>query len=294
MRDTDIAWADATFNPQRGCSGERCQLTKLGLCYAENMETAYGRDFKKVVLTTPEYWQQPRQWEIEAAAIGKAYRVFVGSLMDFNDRQNRGWQEDFFSMVSMTPHLVYMLLSKIPERYPETLPADWGEGYANVWLGASVLNAEDFRRNTKSLRAVKAARRFLSAEPLMGPIKDPDLTGIDQLIVGGCSGPKWKDHVMPMAWAVDLYHAATKQKVAYFFKQVSARRDEQGIDEIGRALDGKPRIIREVPPYVYPWAEMRTKGDSVSKTQREPDTVPHDRGGLSSVSSTTQQTSERQ
>ena len=261
MRDSDIAWTHATFNPQRGCSGERCQLTKLGLCYAENMERAQGRDFKKVILTSPKNWNEPGRSEIEAALIKKAYHVFVGSLMDFNDRQNRGWHEDFWSITKITPHLVYMILTKVPERYPETLPADWDEGYANVWLGASVLNSEDFRRNTKALRAVKAARRFLSMEPLLGAISHPDFTDIDQVIVGGCSGRKWKDYVMPMQWAVDIYHAAKSQGVAYFFKQISARQDEQGIDEIGRALDGKPRIIREVPPYIYEWAEMRVKGD---------------------------------
>jgi len=226
------------------------------------MERARGRDFKQVILTSPGNWKEPTRLEIEAASIQKAYRVFVGSLMDFNDQQNRGWHEDFWSIVKMTPHLVYMLLTKIPELYPETLPADWGDGYANVWLGASVLNAEDFRRNTKALRNVKAARRFLSMEPLLGAVPQPDFTGIDQVIVGGCSGPKWKDYIMPMEWAVDLYHAAKQQGVHYFFKQVSARADEQGIDEIGRALNGNLRMIREVPPYIYEWAEMRVKGET--------------------------------
>lgn len=128
MRDSDIAWTHATFNPQRGCSGERCQLTKLGLCYAQNMERARGRDFKNVILTSPNNWNEPKRLEIEAAAIKKAYGVFVGSLMDFNDRQNRGWQEDFWSLTKLTPHLVYMILTKVPERYLETLPSDWNEG----------------------------------------------------------------------------------------------------------------------------------------------------------------------
>ena len=98
-------------------------------------------------------------------------------------------------------------------------------------------------------------------EPLWGAIPDPDLTGIDQVIVGGMSGPHWKEHIMDRSWAVDLYHAARQQKVAYFFKQVSASKDEQGIDALGIELDGKPRIIREVPSYIYPWADMRVKGD---------------------------------
>jgi hypothetical protein len=69
---------------------------------------------------------------------------------------------------------------------------------------------------------------------------------------------------MDMKWAVDLYYAAKEQRVPYFFKQVSALRDEQGIDAIGQALDGNPRIIREVPDYIFPWAPIRQKGD-VSK-----------------------------
>jgi protein gp37 len=181
--------------------------------------------------------------------------------MDFNDRQADEWRKQLWPIVRLTPHLVWMILTKIPERYAETLPEDWGEGYPNVWLGSSVLNSEDFRRNTKSLRAAKAARRFLSMEPLFGSVPNPDFTGIDQILVGGLSGPKWRDHEMDMRWAVDLYRAAKQQGVAYFFKQVSARKDEQGIDEIGRVLDGKPRIIREVPGYRYRWADLRVKGD---------------------------------
>jgi protein gp37 len=223
----------------------------------------FGGNFDKVALNSPKYWREhTKEPEIEAALMKRAYRLFVGSMMDFNDKQNRGWHERFWDIVKLTPHLVYMVLSKIPERYPETLPTDWGEGYPNVWLGTSVLHAEDFRRNVKSLRTVKAARRFLSMEPLWGPIPNPDLTGIDQVIIGGMSGPHWKDHVMDMRWAVDLYHAAKRQNVAYFFKQVSAQKDEQGIDALGLALDGKPRIIREVPEYKYPWAEMRVKGET--------------------------------
>jgi protein gp37 len=261
MKDSNIAWCHNTLNPWRGCSGERCQLAKWGLCYADKMETARGRNFSEVIPTSPGYWRQPWAWEAEAAAIGKAFRVFCGSLMDFNDRQADEWRKQLWPIIRLTPHLVWMILTKIPERFSETLPDDWNEGYPNVWLGASVLNAEDFRRNTKSLRAVKAAKRFLSMEPLFGPVQNPDFTGIDQILVGGLSGPKWRDRVMDMRWAVDLYHAAKQQGVAYFFKQVSARQDEQGIDEIGRALDGKPRIIREVPGYRYQWADLRVKGD---------------------------------
>jgi len=264
MKDSNIAWCHNTFNPWRGCSGERCALARLGLCYADKMETARGRVFSDVVPTSPTYWRQPWQWEREATLLNKAFRVFCGSLMDFNDRQADDWRRLFWPIAKFTPHLVWMILTKVPDRFSETLPEDWNEGYSNVWLGASVLNAEDFRRNTNSLRNVSAARKVLSMEPLFGPIPDPDFSGIDQILVGGLSGPSWSDHIMDMNWAVDLYRSAKTQGVAYFFKQVSARKDEQGIDAIGRALDGTPRIIHEVPPYDYPWADMRIKGDKAA------------------------------
>jgi protein gp37 len=260
MKNSEIAWTDHTFNPWRGCSGERCLLAAKGLCYAENMETARGRDFLKIIPTAPANWQQVFKWEAEAAGHGVAYRVFCGSLMDFNDRKADMWRGDVWPIIRRTPHLVWLLLSKNPERYQETLPSDWKDGYQNAWLGASALNAEQCRRNANALRAVPAVKRTLSLEPLMGRIPNPDFTDIAQVFVGGCSGPQWKDYVMPMEWAVELYHAAKAKGVAFFFKQVSARRDEQGADEIGRALDGTPRIIQEVPDGPYPWGAITNGG----------------------------------
>jgi len=129
MLDSNIAWCHNTLNPWRGCSGERCQLAKMGLCYADKMETARGRDFLKVIPTAPQYWQQPFQWESEAADKGQAFRIFCGSLMDINDRQADEWRKELWPIVKETPHLVWMVLSKIPERYAATLPSDWGDGY---------------------------------------------------------------------------------------------------------------------------------------------------------------------
>jgi protein gp37 len=259
-KGTDISWCHYSHNPWRGCTGERCVLAKSGLCYADNMETARGRDFQQVIPTTAQYWLRPWKWDAEAKRAGQAKRVFCGSLMDFNDRQADDWRKQVWPIIKYTPNLVWLLLTKIPERFKETLPADWGDGYRNVWLGATALHAEDFQRQTKHLRSVNAARRFLSLEPLFGAILKPDLTGIDLALVGGLSGPKWKSKVMDMQWAVDLYHAAKSQGTAYFFKQISARQDEQGIDALGLALDGNARVIQEIPDYVYPWAPMREKG----------------------------------
>lgn len=236
-------------------------LAALGMCYADKMETAHGRNFEEVIPTSATYWQQPWKWEADGQQAGTASRVFCGSLMDFNDRQADDWRQKLWPIMKHTPHLVWMCLTKIPGRFVETLPRDWGSGYENVWLGASVLHSEDFRRNTRELKAVPAARRFLSMEPLFGPVSNPDFSGIDLVVVGGLSGPKWKAHIMEMEWAVDLHQAAQTQDVRYFFKQVSARKDEQGIDALGLALDGHARCIQEMPDYIYPWAQMRLKGE---------------------------------
>ena len=95
----------------------------------------FGGDFDKVLLNSPAYWREhTTEVEIEMASIKRASRSFVGSMMDFNGLEGRGWHERFWSRVRITPHIVYMILSKIPERYPEILPPDWGEGYPNVWI----------------------------------------------------------------------------------------------------------------------------------------------------------------
>jgi protein gp37 len=270
LQDSNIAWCHNTHNFWRGCSGRNCPLTALGLCFAEDdADKKYGAgSFKTVERTAVSYWDRPRQWNLEAVDAGYAIRVFCGSWMDFCDKQADRLRPKVWPLIKSATNICWMLLTKCPERFPEILPPDWGpSGYENCWLGASALHSEDVRRNTGYLRAVPAARKFLSLEPLAGPVKDPDLTGIDQIIVGGLSGRKWdkepKVPPMKLEWAVDLYHSAKAQNVCYFFKQISARYDEQGIDALGKALDGQSRVIQEVPDAHrgLPWAPMRQKGD---------------------------------
>lgn len=105
------------------------------LCRTHGKSTWAG--FLKGHFHESQLLEQPWQWEAEAAGEGKAFRIFCGSLMDINDRKADAWREELWPIIEMTPHLVYMVLSKIPERYVETLPDDWGNGYPNVWLGAS-------------------------------------------------------------------------------------------------------------------------------------------------------------
>ena len=117
------------------------------------------------------------------------------------------------------------------------LPADWGAGYPNVWLGVSIENDRHTYR-ADHLRDIPAAVRFISAEPVLGPMPSLDLRGIDWLIVGGESGPDFRP--MDHAWVRQLRARATAAGTAFFFKQSAAPRTEMGIE-----LDGA--IVREYP-----------------------------------------------
>jgi protein gp37 len=272
MRDSMIGWTHNAWNPWRGCTGENCWLRATGNCYINLPIKRLRGDPERPSLASLNVWQDPLVWETEAAKAGHAKRVFCGSLMDFNDRNaNMLWRQKAWSIIADTRHLAYMLLSKCPERYADNLPNDWGSGYQNVWVGASVLHSEDFRRNTKYLTSIPAARKFLSIEPMLGPIPDPDFTGIDLVLVGGISGINWKDNRTDMSWVINLYQATrtwnqtrTERPVHFFFKQDSHRFTERGINALGKAL-GRPepdQVVREMPaaPFGLPWAPMEQKG----------------------------------
>ena len=112
------------------------------------------------------------------------------------------------------------------------LPPDWGGGYANVWMGVSVENA-DYVHRIDLLRQVPAAVRFLSLEPLLGPLPNLNLEGIHWVIVGGESGPGARP--MDPDWVRDIRDQCLDQGVAFFFKQWGGVRKKRA----GRMLDGR-------------------------------------------------------
>jgi len=141
-------------------------------------------------------------------------------------------------VVRACPHLDFQILTKRPDRITDHLPADWGPaGYPNVWLGVSIENNRYVNR-ANMLRHIPAVVRFISAEPLLGPLPDLDLSRIDWLIVGGESGPGYRP--MDLAWVRELQQRAKGTRTAFFFKQSAAPRTEMGIE-----LDG--RIQRDYP-----------------------------------------------
>lgn len=245
--ETVIAWTDHTFNAWMGCTKVSAGCAN---CYAESLT----RDRMKLNLWGPTAsrqetkapWQNVRKWNKSAArgepagrGPGLPHLVFLGSLMDWaEDRDDllpvraRMWE-----LVRDCKHLHFQMLTKRPENIARFLPADWGQGYPNVWIGTTI---EDNRvaHRADYLRAVPAVVRFVSYEPAIGPLDQLDLTGIDWVIYGGESGPGRRPE--DKQWARDMRDRCAPAGVAFFHKQSAGHRTEMGIE-----LDGV--IVREYP-----------------------------------------------
>jgi protein gp37 len=231
--ETLIAWTDKTWNPWRGCDKVSPGCAH---CYMFTQQERYG--FNPAVVTRTRTWGDPRKWQQEAVEQTRRFRVFTASWSDFFHPDADPWRHEAWLLMKQCSRLDFQVLTKRPERIASCLPRDWRGGYPNVWLGVSVEN-EQFLPRVDTLRGIPAAVRFISAEPLLAPLPNLDLTDMHWLIVGGESGNGFRP--MDHAWARDLYEKARAAGVAYFFKQSAALFTERGI-----ALDGVG-VVRTYP-----------------------------------------------
>jgi protein gp37 len=193
----------------------------------------YARGFEVTLhereLQTPIKWKKPRV-------------IFTCSMGDlFHEEVPDQFIERAFDVMKKTDRHVYQVLTKRPERVLELDRLPWPE---NVWLGTTVENADCLGRIEK-LRQVPAALRFLSLEPLLGPLTGLDLDGIGWVIVGGESGPGAR--VMKEEWALEVRDICGNAHVPFFFKQWGGVNKKKR----GRLLDG--RLYSQMP-------EILTKG----------------------------------
>ncbi len=216
-----IEWTDHTFNPWIGCTkiSSACDH-----CYAETWAKRYRQsalwagDRRRTAVSN---WRKPIRWNKLAAEAGTQHKVFCASLADAFDNQVPDvWRASLWELISDTPCLDWLLLTKRPQNIPRMLPSDWGNGWSNVWLGTTVENRVEQRR-IAHLRAIPACLRFLCCEPLLEPIA-PDLSGIDWVICGGESGGGAR--FMPPEWAFALLRHCEAAGVPFFMKQMTRKK----------------------------------------------------------------------
>lgn len=222
---TGIAWCDHTFNPWFGCArvSPACEN-----CYAERDASRYrfvdwgphAERRKKAA----DGWKEPVRWNKSAAKSGTRRRVFCASWADVFDKQApQAWRDELFDLIKKTPHLDWLLLTKRPQNINKMLPGDWGDGYQNVWLGATAEDQTEFDRRWPILAATPAAIRFISYEPALNALNIGAATP-DWLICGCEKGPNQKPlRHMPDQWSRDVRDACASNGVAFFMKQMAVR-----------------------------------------------------------------------
>lgn len=228
---TGISWTDHTFNPWWGCVKVSPGCDN---CYAESDARRYGHDvWGKDAgrrFFGEKHWQEPLKWNRQAESEGRSHRVFCASMADIaevnpqlDDERARLWR-----LIRDTPYLDWLLLTKRPRQLIERyLPADWGEGWTNVWLGTTVEN-NDYRWRIDEILKAPAVVHFLSIEPQIGPVDlETPLARhtmprrmIDWVIIGGESGHGARAY--DLQWARDIIATCRRYGRACFNKQLGS------------------------------------------------------------------------
>ena len=217
---TGIEWTETTWNPTTGCDRvspgcDNCyaltfakRLQAMGQPKYQNdgdprtSGPGFGLTLHPDTLEAPYRWRSPKL-------------IFVNSMSDlFHPQVPLDFIRQVFDVMADTPRHTYQILTKRSQRLASLAPQlDWPD---NVWMGVSVENAR-YAFRIDHLRTVSSAIRFISAEPLLGPLPDLDLSGIHWVIVGGESGPRSRPMQEP--WARNLRDQCAAADIPFFFKQ---------------------------------------------------------------------------
>jgi len=222
-----IEWTESTWNPATGCTKVSPGCAH---CYAERMakrlkamgQANYANGFSLTLqdhmIELPLSWQKPQT-------------VFVNSMSDlFHKEVPLSFIQKVFDVILKAHWHTFQLLTKRSERLAKlSEKLYWPE---NLWLGVSVENA-DYKYRIDDLRRTQAHVKFLSIEPLLGPLGSLNLKGIDWVVVGGESGPKARP--MEPDWVRDIRRQCLKAEVPFFFKQWGGTNKKKA----GRLLDGR-------------------------------------------------------
>jgi len=222
-----IEWTESTWNPVTGCSKISPGCAH---CYAERMsmrlkamgQPNYRNGFK--VTIHPQTLRLPMHWK-------KPQVIFVNSMSDlFHEEVPDDFIHQVFDVMKHAHWHIFQVLTKRSERLAELAPSlQWSQ---NVWMGVSVEN-QDYAYRVSHLLQTDAATKFVSFEPLIGPIGNIELSGIGWVIVGGESGPGSRP--MDKQWVIDIRNKCLDEGIRFFFKQWGGTNKKKA----GRSLEGK-------------------------------------------------------
>jgi protein gp37 len=230
---SSIEWTESTWNPSTGCDAispgcDNCYAERMSLRLKAMGQKKYSRGFKLTL--HPDTLELPLKWK-------KPQRIFVNSMSDLfhHDVPLEYIQRVFNTMTRAHWHQFQVLTKRSGRLLALTDKIDWP---ANVWMGVSV-EREGYKSRIDHLRRTGAVVKFLSLEPLLGPLGTLDLAGIDWVIVGGESGPGARP--MKPEWVMEVRHQCELAVVPFFFKQWGGIQKKR----TGRKLDG--RTYDEMP-----------------------------------------------
>lgn len=261
-KDTKIEWADHTFNPWEGCTkiSPACDFCYAAERAARFKTVEWGGPRRR---TSGSNWNKPRKWERAADEFflehGRRQRVFCASLADVFDNQVPDeWREDLWYLIRETSSLDWLLLTKRPQNIEKMLPPFWDDIKDRIWLGTTVENQEVANRNIPHLLKHDSAVRFLSMEPLLGPVELDICNGsyfhnfllgvkyhdppagqrgaterghkIDWVIAGGESGPKSRPS--HRNWFRSIRDQCERARVPFLFKQWGEWSPDNGSDDM--------------------------------------------------------------
>jgi protein gp37 len=231
-----IEWTDATWNPSTGCEKvspgcDHCYAER----FAERWRGVVGNYFENGFDLTlrPNMLGRPTQWK-------KPLRIFVNSMSDlFHRHVPDSYLDQVFDEMELIDRHIYQVLTKRPERMRRYLKRRYRSRAmpAHIWIGTSV-ESNEFAWRAEMLIDIPAQVRFLSVEPMLGPVDKIPLDGISWVIVGGESGPGKR--LMQIDWIRQMRDRCNKKKIAFFFKQWHK-------GNTGRMLDN--RTWDEMPEY---------------------------------------------
>lgn len=251
VKETAISWTETTWNPVTGCDKVSAGCDNCyALILAPRLKAMGSKRYQNDgdprtsgpgfgVTLHPDLVKQPLAWK-------KPRMIFVNSMSDlFHGKVPISFVQEIFDTMKATPDHTYQVLTKRASRLPKIVDKlDWPE---NLWMGVSVENEAAMDR-IELLKSVPTPVRFLSAEPLIGPLPNlaSKLDSIDWVIVGGESGKNFRP--LDLDWAREVRDACGETDTAFFFKQVGGIKSKSG----GNKLDGK--AIEEWPKYIKPKA----------------------------------------